>query len=100
MNIHAAEKVVLIRTRDPFFSTCGPLMQDSVERLKASAGCVYCRLDAEERRLGYWVIRCAWSSLDAMQAGVEGVFQPVFERLIGSHALLSLRICEASPDSD
>jgi hypothetical protein len=94
MRVHSARKVVLIHTQRRFSSTCGQLMQDSVAKMKSSDGCVFCRLHAEEPCLGLWVISCAWSTLDSMRASVEQIFQPAFENLLSTNALLSISVCE------
>lgn len=96
MNTDTFEKVVLIHTRECFSRTCRYLMQESVSRMKASVGCVYCHLDTAECRVGHWAIHCAWNSFDAMRASFEHLFQPAFNILIAQNALLSIKVYEAN----
>jgi quinol monooxygenase YgiN len=94
MNVQSASRVVLIHTRENRLAHCGQLLRDSVDQAKDDAGCVDCQLHSDARGLGRWIIQGVWLTEDSMRTSVERVFQPFFERLIASNALLSIRVCE------
>ena len=94
MNVQSASRVVLIHTREHLLAHCGQLLRDSVDQANDDADCVNCQLHSDAGGLGRWIIQGVWLTEDSMQMSVERIFQPFFERLIASNALLSIRVCQ------
>lgn len=59
-----------------------------------------CQLHSDAHGLGRWIIQGVWLTEDSMRMSVERVFQPFFERLIASNALLSIRVCQDERTAD
>jgi hypothetical protein len=95
MNVQSASRVVLIQTREHLLAHCGQLLRDSVDQANDDADCIGCQLHSDAGGLGRWIIQGIWLTEDSMRMSVERVFQPFFERLIASNALLSIRVCQA-----
>jgi hypothetical protein len=95
MNVQSASRVVLIQTREHLLAHCGQLLRDSVDQANDDADCIGCQLHSDAGGLGRWIIQGMWLTEDSMRMSVERVFQPFFERLIASNALLSIRVCQA-----
>ncbi|WP_062381818.1 hypothetical protein [Pseudomonas abietaniphila] len=100
MNVQSASRVVLIHTRENLQAHCGQLIRDSVDQANDDAGCVDCQLHSDTLGLGRWIIQGVWLTEDSMRRSVERVFQPFFERLIASNALLSVRVWQEERTSD
>jgi hypothetical protein len=94
MNVQSASRVVLIHTREHLLAHCGQLLRDTVDQANDDADCVGCQLHSDAGGLGRWIIRGMWLTEDSMRMSAERVFQPFFERLIASNALLSIRVCQ------
>lgn len=94
MNVQSASRVVLVHTHEHLMADCGQLLRDSVDLANNDAGCVDCQLHSDAPGLGRWIIQGVWLSEDSMRMSVERVFQPLFDGLIASNALLSIRVCQ------
>lgn len=70
------------------------MMQDSIVRIKGSDGCINCQLNIEDPGSGLWIIRCEWSTVEAMRASVEAILKPVFDNLILNCELLSIKVSD------
>ena len=68
------------------------MMQDSIVRMKGSDGCINCQLNIEDPDSGLWIIRCEWSSVEAMRSSVETVLKPAFDNLILNCEVLSIKV--------
>jgi quinol monooxygenase YgiN len=100
MNVQSASRVVLIHTREHLLAHCGQLLRDSVDQANDDAGCIGCQLHSDVSGLARWIIQGVWLTEDSMRMSVERVFQPFFERLIASNALLSIRVCQDERTAD
>lgn len=100
MSILSSSRIVLIHTRESLSAACENLMRDSVLQARTYDGCVDCQIGNHSVGKGHWIIRGAWESEDAMHASVERAFKPVFENLISSNSLFSIRVCEEDAVTD
>ncbi|MFY1667294.1 hypothetical protein [Pseudomonas sp. Pseu.R1] len=94
MRISSARKIVVIQAHPHLSSTCAQLMHASMAQLKGADGCVDCHVHVQGQSWGRWVIECAWSTLETMDASTDAIFRPAFEQLIERNLLRSIAIYE------